>query len=65
MMLEVLIGVLVMEVDKVANEVTNMEVDKVTDMTIPIEDLTDLTLAIDDTHGDDVRGGDWGPLHGG
>ena len=30
MMLEVVIGVLVMEVDKVANEVTNMEVDKVT-----------------------------------
>ena len=28
MMLEVLIGVLVMEVDKVADEVTNMEVDK-------------------------------------
>ena len=33
MMLEVLIGVLVMEVDKVADEVTNMEVDKVTNMT--------------------------------
>ena len=32
MMLEVLIGVLVMEVDKVADEVTNMEVDKVTNM---------------------------------
>ena len=32
MMLEVLIGVLVMEVDKVANEVTNMEVDKVKNM---------------------------------
>ena len=30
MMLEVVIGVLVMEVDKVADEVTNMEVDKVT-----------------------------------
>ena len=30
MMLEVLIGVLIMEVDKVADEVTNMEVDKVT-----------------------------------
>ena len=36
MMLEVLIGVLVMEVDKVADEVTNMEVDKVADMKIPI-----------------------------
>ena len=32
MMLEVLIGVLVMEVKKVANEVTNMEVDKVSNM---------------------------------
>ena len=29
---EVVIGVLVMEVDKVADEVTNMEVDKVTNM---------------------------------
>ena len=32
MMLEVVIGVLVMEVDNVADEVTNMEVDKVTNM---------------------------------
>ena len=32
MMLEVVIGVLVMEVDKVADEVTDMEVDKVTNM---------------------------------
>ena len=32
MMLEVLIGVLVMEVDNVADEVTNMEIDKVTNM---------------------------------
>ena len=32
MMLEVLIGVLVMEVDKVTDEETNMEVDKVTNM---------------------------------
>ena len=31
-----LIGVLVMEVDKVADEVTDMEVDKVADMKIPI-----------------------------
>ena len=36
MMLEVVIGVLVMEVDKVANEVTDMEVDKVADMKIEI-----------------------------
>ncbi len=32
MMLEVVIGVLVMEVDKLADEVTNMDVDKVTNM---------------------------------
>ena len=32
MMLEVLIGVLVMEVKKVADDVTNMEVNKVTNM---------------------------------
>ena len=48
-MLELVIGVMVMEVDKVADEVTDMEVDKVTDMKIPIEDLTDVILAIGDT----------------
>ena len=32
MILEVVIGVLFMEVDKVADEVTNMDVDKVTNM---------------------------------
>ena len=32
MMLELVIGVMVMEVNKVADEVTNMEVDKVTNM---------------------------------
>ena len=37
--------VLIMEVDKVVDEVTDM--------------------VIDDTHGDDVRGGDWGAGHGG
>ena len=57
MMLEVVIGVMVMEVDKVADEVTDMEVDKVTDMKIPIEDLTDVTLAIGDTYRDDARSG--------
>ena len=35
-MLEVVIEVLVMEVDKVADEVTDMELDKVADMKIPI-----------------------------
>ena len=53
-MLEVVIGVLVMQVNKVADEVTNMEVDKVTDMKIPIEDLI---LAIGDTYRDYVRSG--------
>ena len=32
---------------------------------MPAEDITDETLAIDDTLGDDVRGGDWGDGHGG
>ena len=41
MVLKVVIGVMVMEVDKMANEVTGMEVDTVTDMKILIEDLTD------------------------
>ena len=40
MMLEVVIGVLVVEVGNVADKVTNMEVEKVADMKIPIEDLT-------------------------
>jgi hypothetical protein len=57
MMLEVLNGVMVMKVDKVADEVTDMEVDKVTDMKIPFEDLTDVILAIGDTYRDDVRSG--------
>ena len=51
------IVVLIMEADKVADEVTDMEVDKVTDMKISIEDLTDVTLAIGDTYRDDVRSG--------
>ena len=46
-------GQLVMEVDKMADEVTDMEVYKVTDMKIPI----DVTLAIGDTYRDDVRSG--------
>ena len=54
MMLEVVIGVLVMEVDKVADEVNVMEVDKVADMKIPIEDFTEW-LIINDTYGGDVR----------
>ena len=65
MMLEVVIGVMVMEVNKVADEVTDMEVDKVADMKIPIEDLTEVILEIYHTVGDDVRGGYWGDGHGG
>ena len=44
MMLEVVIWVLVMEVDKVANEVNVMEVDKVTNMMAKItnEDSSDM-----------------------
>ena len=57
MMLEVVIGVMVMEVDKMADEVTDMKGNKVTDTKIPIEDLTDVTLAIGDTYRDDVRSG--------
>ena len=34
-------------------------------MKIPTVDFANETLAIDDTHGDDVRGGDWGAGHGG
>ena len=41
MVLKVVIGVMVMDVDKMADEVTDMEVVKVTDMNILIEDLTD------------------------
>ena len=45
MMLEVVIGVLVMEVDKLADEVTNMDVDKVTNMMAKItnEDFSNMT----------------------
>ena len=46
MMLEVVIGVMVMEVNKVADEVTDMEVDKVADMKIHIEDFTEVILEI-------------------
>ena len=54
MMFEVVIGVMVMEVDKVADEVTGMEIVQMTDMKIPIEDLTGVILAISDTY---VRSG--------
>ena len=54
MMLGVVIGLMVMEVDKMADKVTDMEVDW---LKIPIEDLTNVTLAIGDTYRDDVRSG--------
>ena len=41
---EVVIGVLVMEVDKVADEVTNMDVDKVTNMMAKITWWSNLKL---------------------
>ena len=45
MILEAVIGVMVMEVDKVADEVTNMDVDKVTNMMAKItnEDFSNMT----------------------
>ena len=63
MMLEVVIGV----VDKVADVVTDMEVDKLTNMMAKItnEDFSDETLATDDSLGDGVEGGDWGDGDGG
>ena len=57
MMLELVIGGMVIEVDKMAYEVTDMEVYKVTDMKIPIEDLTDVILTIGDTYRHYVRSG--------
>ena len=48
---------MVVEVDKVADEVTGTEVVQVTDMKIPIKDLTDVTLAIGDTYRDQARSG--------
>ena len=44
-----------MEFDKVADEVVR----------IPVIDFTDVTLVINDTYGDTVRGGDGGDGHGG
>ena len=59
MMLEVVIVMLVMEVDKVANEVADMDFEKVTDMVLQINDeyFTHVLPTIDDTFGNAVRGG--------
>ena len=47
--------------------VMDMEDDKVADMVLkfPYEDFTDVTVAIGDTYGDDVGGGNGGDGHGG
>ena len=55
MMLEVAMGVMDMEDDKVDDMV----------LKIPNYDFTDVTVAIGDTYGDDVRGNDVGAEHGG
>ena len=49
------IGLGYMEFDKVADEVVR----------IPVIDFTDVTLVLNDTYGDTVRGGDGGDGHGG
>ena len=58
-MLEMVMGVVCMEIDKVSDEVVDMvvntEVDKVEDM----------WLAICDTYGDNIRGGDGDDVHEG
>ena len=58
---------MVMEVDKVADEVADVGVDKVADMVVKItnEDFTHVILTIGDTFGDDVRGGAGGDGLGG
>ena len=53
MMFEVAIGVMDMEDDKVADMV----------LKFPYEDFSDVTVAIGDIYGDDVRGNDGGAGH--
>ena len=55
MMLEVAMGVMDTEDDKVADMV----------LMIPNEDFSDETVAIGDSYGDDVRGNGVGAGHGG
>ena len=45
--------------------VIDMEDDKVADMVLkfPYEDFTDVTMAIGDSYGDDIRGNDGGAGH--
>ena len=42
----IVVLVILMEADKVADEVTDMKVDKVADMKMPVEDLTEVILEI-------------------
>ena len=58
---------MVMEVDKVSDEVADVDADKVADMVVKItnEDFTHVILTIGDTFGDDVRGGAGGDGLGG
>ena len=42
----IVVLVILMEADKVADEVTDMKVDKVADMKMPVEDLTGVILEI-------------------
>ena len=51
---------------EVAIGVMDMEDDKVADMVLkfPYEDFTDVTVAIGDTYGDEVRGNDGSAGHG-
>ena len=52
MMLEWVMEVVYMEVDKVVDEVAKIKVDKVANMVMKKEGFADLTLTIDDTCGD-------------
>ena len=66
MMLEVLMGMVDMEIDKVADFMVEMEVDKVGEMVVKIpnvisnEGFTGVTLAIGDTCGNCIRGANGG-----
>ena len=58
---------MVMEADKAADEVADVDADKVDDMVVKMtnEDFTHVILTIGDTFGDDVRGGAGGDGLGG
>ena len=56
--MEAVIGVLTMEVDKVANQVTDMELTRRPTWWQRYLMKTDMILVINDTYGDDVSNGD-------